>query len=126
MEGLTTDLPASTSRPTLVLMRILGVLAAAAVLTACSKKPNAPTDRPATGQYTIGGNVVGMVGSGLLLRNNGSNDLAVTGNGAFTFTSPQASGSPYNVTIAGQPTNPSQTCTVSRASDSVGTANVTN
>src|SRR5882724_9125591 len=37
---------------------------------------------PAT--YSIGGTVAGMAGAGLILRDNGSDDLAVTHNGAFT------------------------------------------
>lgn len=35
--------------------------------------------------YTIGGNASGIDAAGLVLQLNGGNDLAITGNGAFTF-----------------------------------------
>ena len=38
-----------------------------------------------TNNYTVGGTVVGLTGSGLILRNNGGADLAVTASGSFTF-----------------------------------------
>jgi len=75
--------------------------------------------------FTIGGTVAGLVGTGLVLQNLGTNDLS-PGNGAFTFTIPFASGNPYNVTVATQPTNPTQVCTVANGSGTVGEANITN
>ena len=63
------------------------------------------------GNYTIGGQVTGLVGSGLVLQDNAANNLAIGANGTFTFaaTVPGA----YNVTILTQPSNPTQSCTVS-------------
>jgi len=78
-----------------------------------------------TNTYTIGGNVSGLTGTGLVLRNNNANDLPIAGNGPFTFSSPVASGQAYSVTVGTQPTNPSQTCTVGSGSGTVGGANVT-
>lgn len=66
-----------------------------------------------TTTYTIGGTVSGLVGSGLVLRNNGGDDLAISANGTFTFATPLADGSAYAVTVATQPSNPSQACSVS-------------
>src|SRR5579862_4686971 len=38
--------------------------------------------------YTLGGTISGLTGSGLVLGNNGADDLAVTANGAFKFAIP--------------------------------------
>jgi hypothetical protein len=77
--------------------------------------------------FTIGGTVRGLKGSGLVLRNNGGNDLTVTANGTFTFSAPVASGLTYNVTVQSSPTSPPQSCVVAAGTGSgtVGTANVT-
>jgi alpha-tubulin suppressor-like RCC1 family protein len=79
-----------------------------------------------TNTYPIGGTVTGLTGSGLLLRNNGGNDLAVSASGAFAFSAPVASGSGYSVSVATQPANPSQTCFVTGGSGLVGSAAVSN
>jgi hypothetical protein len=75
--------------------------------------------------FTVGGTVSGLDGTGLVLRNNGGNDLAIAADGAFTFTTPVVSGGGYAVTISAQPTTPSQTCTVSGGTGIIGAANVT-
>lgn len=78
----------------------------------------------ATGAFTVGGTVTGLNGSGLVLRNNGTDDLPIASNGSFTFATELASGSTYEVTVATQPGNPPQTCTVADASGTVGSTNV--
>jgi hypothetical protein len=78
-----------------------------------------------TNQYTIGGAVTGLSGTGLVLQNNAGDDLTVNSNGNFAFATPISSGATYSVTVKTQPTNPSQTCTVSSATGTVGGANVT-
>jgi len=70
--------------------------------------------------YTIGGSVSGLSGTGLVLQNNGGDNLTVVSNGAFTFATPIASGAAYAVSVLTQPSNPAQTCTVTNGS---GTAN---
>jgi subtilisin-like proprotein convertase family protein/subtilisin family serine protease len=80
----------------------------------------------ATDSFTVGGTVSGLLGAGLVLQNNGGNNLAISGNGAFTFTTPILSGATYAVTVLTQPTGPAQTCTVTSGSGTVGVANVTN
>jgi len=80
----------------------------------------------AAGTFTVGGTVTGLSGSGLVLRNNGGNNLNVPANGAFTFSAAVATGGPYAVTVFTPPSNPAQTCTVSNGSGAVGTANITN
>jgi len=75
--------------------------------------------------YTIGGNVSGLnTGTSVTLLDNGGDSLTVTASGAFTFKTPIASGSAYNVTVSVQPTG--ETCTVTNGSGTVGSANVTN
>ena len=74
-------------------------------------------------RYTVGGTTKGLAGPGLVLRNNGGDDLAVTSDGPFTFATPLTSGSSYSVTVFSQPSG--QTCSVSGGSGSVGNANVT-
>jgi hypothetical protein len=75
--------------------------------------------------FTVGGTVSGLAGAGLVLQNNGGNNLTVTANGTFTFAAPVASGGAYDVTILIQPSSPAQTCTVTNGSG-VAVANVTN
>jgi hypothetical protein len=79
-----------------------------------------------TNTYTIGGTVSGLTGTGLVLRNNGGDNLSITANGSFTFSTAIASGSTYNVTVFTQPSSPNQTCTVTNGSGTVAGANVTN
>jgi hypothetical protein len=76
--------------------------------------------------FAVGGTISGLNGSGLVLRNNGGNDLGVFGNGAFTFNAPIASGANYLVTVLSQPTVPFQRCAVANAGGTVLAANITN
>src|SRR4029453_2437712 len=61
-------------------------------------------------KVTIGGTVGGLSGSGLVLQNNGGDDLAVATNGTFSFKTTVDAGSPYNITVPAQPSAPSQAC----------------
>ena len=74
----------------------------------------------ASGSYSVGGQVTGLVGSGLVLQNNGKDNLTITTNGTFTFATPANLNDPYNITVLTQPTSPSQVCTVA-----LGTGTVT-
>jgi hypothetical protein len=77
--------------------------------------------------YTIGGNVTGVVGTGLVLQNNGAEKLPITANGAFTFKNLVATGSSYAVSIFAEPLGPPQTCAITAGTGSgTATANVTN
>jgi len=77
-----------------------------------------------TNLFTVGGTVAGLTGSGLVLRDNGGDNLAIMGNGAFAFATPVASGGAYVVTVLSQPANPNQTCLISNGSGLVGAGNV--
>jgi hypothetical protein len=100
------------------------------VIVACSNgtgsvdDPQAPPAPAAQDGFTIGGNVSGLVGSGLVLQNNGAGDLAVAADGAFTFATKVATGTTYSIAVLSQPTGPSQTCSVARGTGSVASANV--
>jgi N-acetylneuraminic acid mutarotase len=59
----------------------------------------------------------------LVLQDNGGNNLTVTGNGAFTFSNPIASGGVYSVTVFAEPAGHS--CKVTSGSGTAN-ANVTN
>ena len=76
--------------------------------------------------YSIGGTVSGLSGSGLVLSLNGTSSLPVAANGAFTFTQELGEGESYAVTVAVQPADPAQTCTVANGTGTVGTVDVTN
>ncbi len=69
----------------------------------------------ATTAFPIGGTVSGLTGSGLVLQDNGGNNLSILGSGPFSFTQPVDLGSTHDVTVATQPSNPSQVCTVNNA-----------
>jgi sugar lactone lactonase YvrE len=79
-----------------------------------------------TDTFTVGGTVSGLAGSGLVLQDNGGNNLPISANGSFTFSTPVAGGAPYNVTVFSEPTNLSQTCTVTSGSGTMASSNVTN
>jgi len=79
-----------------------------------------------TSKYTVGGTVTGLSGSDLVLEDNGSDDLAVSSDGAFTFATALMTGQSYTVTVKTQPSNPAQTCTVSNASGAVASENISN
>ncbi|MEO7432574.1 MAG: reprolysin-like metallopeptidase [Dokdonella sp.] len=78
------------------------------------------------GTFTVGGTLSGLAGTQVVLQINGSNNLVVVTNGAFTFPGPLATGAPYAVTVVTQPASPTQTCTVSNGSGTIGSSNVTN
>ncbi len=73
--------------------------------------------------FTIGGSVIGLAGTGMVLEDNGGDDLSIAANGAFTFKT--AVSGPYAVTVKTQPTGPAQTCSVANPSGTA-VANVNN
>jgi hypothetical protein len=68
--------------------------------------------------FSIGGNVTGLVGTGLTLQDQDGNILeslpisAANGNQAFTFMDFVPTGTTYTVSITAQPGNPAQTCVI--------------
>ncbi|HUE42414.1 MAG TPA: kelch repeat-containing protein [Candidatus Sulfotelmatobacter sp.] len=105
----------------------LQLLAAAVALAACSGLPQSSTSTGGTGTgggFTIGGTVTGLSGAGLVLQDNGGDNLTITKSGPFVFPTGITSGQAYAVTVATQPTNPAQSCAVTGGSGTA-TANVT-
>ena len=93
------------------------LLAAAVALAACSGLPQSSTSTGGSGTgtgFTIGGTVTGLSGTGLVLQDNGGDNLSVTASGPFVFPTGVASGGAYAVTIKTQPTNPAQSCVDNR------------
>lgn len=74
-------------------------------------------------KYTVGGTISGLTGSVALLNNSSDAKLVAT-SGDFTFSTPVAEGSLYNVTVGTQPAG--QTCNVINGSGTMGANNVTN
>ncbi|MDR0261393.1 MAG: Ig-like domain-containing protein [Comamonas sp.] len=78
-------------------------------------------------QYTLGGTVAGLAGSGLVLGESQSGQtLAVSANGPLRFAAPVADAAAYAVTVLTQPTSPAQTCSVAQGSGTVSGADVGN
>lgn len=75
--------------------------------------------------FPVGGTVSGLKGTGLILQNNGGDDLAIGQDGPFQFGTSLANGGTYTVTIKAQPQSPPQTCAVSGGTGSVASASVT-
>ena len=78
-----------------------------------------------TNEYTIGGTVSGLAGSGLTLAIDDGETVAVEASGTFEFPTARKSGTTYSVTVATQPSTPSQSCTVVGGDGKVGSGNVT-
>jgi hypothetical protein len=70
----------------LALSALIGVL----LVIGCGTSTMSSGGPPVT--YTVGGTVSGLTGSGLVLADNGSNNLAVSANGPFAFTTALATG----------------------------------
>ena len=79
----------------------LPLLLAALYLTACSGLPARSSSSSGTGTgtgpFTISGTITGLTGAGLVLQNNGGDNLKVTASGPFTFATSIASGGAYAV-----------------------------
>lgn len=91
----------------------------AAVLAACGGGGGGGDDGGGgSTTYTVGGRVDGLTGTGLVLQNNGGNNLSISAAGAFQFTQAVAQGAAYNVTVSTQPAG--QACAVANGT---GTAN---
>ena len=71
-----------------------------------------------TANTTIGGSVSGLVNP-MVLQNNGGDNLNLTADGSFTFSTKIGAGSLYAVTVFTQPAG--QTCIVSKGTGTVST-----
>ncbi len=80
---------------------------------------------PAFTTYTVSGTVSGMLGTGLVLTNNGLDNRTVNTTGSFTFATALPGGFPYSVQVQTPPSSPAQVCTVANGSGTLS-GNVTN
>lgn len=72
---------------------------------------------------TLGGVATGLIGT-VVLQNNGSDTLPLSGDGLFVFDDTIPPGSTYNVTVLTQPSG--QTCTVNNGMGTMGAAPIRN
>lgn len=107
---------------TMVRLFFVGLLA----VLGC-KDPKKVIDAPPT-QYlvTVGGAIVGLEQTTVVLQNNGGDNLTVAQNGAFVFPTEIFENDDYEVTVLTQPSNPTQACTVANGSGVAGRTDVTN
>src|SRR5262249_49770362 len=93
------------------------VVAAGAVSSGCGGSSGAGTSAPLA--YSVGGTVSGLAaGTQLQLLDNGKDALMLSASGAFTFATPLAAGSRYQVAVQQQPRGLS--CAVSNGSGIMG------
>jgi 6-phosphogluconolactonase len=105
----------------------MGVMLALSLgLTACGGGSSSSGGRSGvSASYTVGGTVSGLAsGESLTLQDNGGDDLVVTANGSFTFSTALDTGASYAVTVLTQPKG--QTCTVANGSGTVSDSDITN
>jgi len=76
--------------------------------------------------FTIGGSVSGLFGTGLVLQNNGEDDLAISADGSFTFSTAVDDGSAYTISVLTQPDGPDEICSISNGSGTVSGENIGN
>jgi hypothetical protein len=75
--------------------------------------------------HSVGGSVSGLVGGNVTLSLNGGAQMQiVSANGAFAFANAMDSGSSYSVSIAAQPTNPTQFCSIANGNGTLGASDV--
>ncbi len=77
----------------------------------------------AVNTYSVGGTVSGLTGT-VVLQDNGADDLSISSNGTFTFSTKLVDGAGYNVTVKTQPSG--QNCIASSNTGTIAGANVTN
>ncbi len=97
----------------------IGMIALAMLLTSCGSGNEGYS-------YTIRGTVSGMVGGGLVLQNNSTDDLIVSNNGTFVFGKAVPTGLTYSVTIKTQPAAASQACVVMNGAGTINDAPINN
>lgn len=97
----------------------------AVMLAGCSGAAGKTSAEEKPPTYTIQVTVSGLLGAGLVIKNNGGDDLPIDADGVYVFPTTLGSGSKYVVTIATQPLRPRQLCSLTGDSGEVAGANVT-
>ena len=83
-----------SSSPRSIAMRGLPISCLALALAACGGDGGGGLTN-----YSIGGTVTGLSGTGLVLQSGGGDNLAISGNGPFMFSSELGTGQPYAVSV---------------------------
>lgn len=105
-----------------------GWLCVLVAFAGCGNGSNGPKDMASGGGDlagdgssgpTVGGTVTGLAGAGLVLQNNGGDDLTVSASGTFSFATPLADGASYDVSILTQPASPTQICAVANGKGTI-------
>ena len=104
------------------LLLMIFSLATVALVQGCGHDDDDAPPPPPPPTYSIGGVVTQLSGSGLKLQNNGNDEITISGDGSFTFTTPLTSGAEYAVTISQQPTG--ENCTVRKGTGFVSNAKI--
>lgn len=78
-----------------------------------------------TSGFSIGGTISNLSGTGLVLQDNGGDNLTISATGSVQFTFPTLVTGSYKVTVLTQPSNPTQNCVVANGSGTA-TAAVSN
>jgi sugar lactone lactonase YvrE len=111
--------PAATARPNPAAPPSTAAQAAAAMPSVAVVAPPA-----AASPYTVAVEVSGLTGNGLVIQDNGRDNLAIKADGKSAFATPLNSGGAYNVTVLAQPS--AQSCTMAgKGAGTIANANVT-
>ena len=105
------------------LARIGRTFLAVLFVTACGTDSSNDTPAPPT-SFKIGGTASGVQNSGLVLRLNDKEDLAISSNGAFSFTGELSDTAPYAIKVKSRPAYPNNTCELENGSGTVNAADV--
>lgn len=80
-----------------------------------------------TNQYNVAGNLTGLeAGNSLVVQNNLKDDLTLSTNGDFSFSTPIDDLYPYSVSVFTHPTSPNQTCDVFQGTGTINGNGVDN
>lgn len=94
------------------------------IVYSCAKSNTSDTAASVTqSQFSVGGTVSGLSGT-LVLQNNGGDDLNLTADGSYTFSTKLSTGAAYSVTIKTNPAN--QLCAVGNSNGTIAGANISN
>ena len=77
-----------------------------------------------TVKHSVNVSVAGLAGAGFVLQLNGAHNLPIGVNGTSSFATAIDSGASYAVTVATEPANPTQSCSIKNGSGTIGNANV--
>ena len=109
-----------------VAARLLGAALTGLLLAGCGGGGGGSGVSPPVAKYTIGGTISGLSGQNLVLADgSGESVTVIAGFDSFTFPTSVSSGTTYSVTVAAQPSSPTQNCVVVNGSGVVNTVNVT-